>query len=296
MLKNSGRWWFAGEPGLKKCRFMTCGVELHACRRDPSLGADASKRPPLARFLDRRPRAIAYSSTAHCPSIRSGCMVRKARIRLRPEAGQALIQVDACGLNNTDVNTRTAWYSAGIPEDTTGESPDEAGNADAGWGGRAIAFPRIQGADVCGRVVGLGAGCDASLLGKRVLVDPWLRDWSAPLDRGKCGYFGSECDGGFADYTVADGENVHVVNSDFSDAELATFATSYVTAEYMLNRADVGSSDRVLISSASGGVGSALVQLARAAVPRPSRSAVRTRPRRSRPLAPIMCCREGPKT
>ena len=183
--------------------------------------------------------------------------------RPRPGTGQALIQVDACGLNNTDVNTRTAWYSAGISGDTTGESPDEAGNTDAGWGGKAIAFPRIQGADVCGRVASLGAGCDPSLLGKRVLVDPWLRDWSAPLDRGKCGYFGSECDGGFADYTLADARNVHVVDSDLSDSELATFATSYLTAEYMLNRAEVGSSDRVLISGASGGVGSALVQLAR---------------------------------
>ena len=181
----------------------------------------------------------------------------------RPGTGQALIRVGACGLNNTDVNTRTAWYSAGISGDTTGESPDEAGNADAGWGGKAIAFPRIQGADVCGRVVGVSAGCDVSLLGKRVLVDPWLRDWSAPLDRGKCGYFGSECDGGFADYTVADSENVHVVKSDFSDAELATFATSYVTAEYMLNRAEVGAEDRVLVTGASGGVGSALIQLAR---------------------------------
>ena len=183
--------------------------------------------------------------------------------RPRPGAGQALIQVDACGLNNTDVNTRTAWYSTGVSGGTTGGSPDGASDADAGWGGKAIAFPRIQGADVCGRVVSLGTGCDASLLGKRVLVDPWLRDWSAPLDREKCGYFGSECDGGFADYTVADVRNVHAVDSDLSDSELATFATSYLTAEYMLNRAGVGEDDRVLISGASGGVGSALIQLAR---------------------------------
>ncbi len=182
--------------------------------------------------------------------------------RPSPGSGQALIRVGACGLNNTDVNTRTAWYSDGVSGGTTGEVLDDAAEVDAAWGGEPIAFPRIQGADVCGRVVALGAGCDATLLNRRVLVDPWLRDWSDPLNRDKCGYFGSECDGGFADYTVVDLRNIHAVDSDLSDAELATFATSYLTAEYMLNRAGAGRDDRILISGASGGVGSALIQLA----------------------------------
>ena len=65
-------------------------------------------------------------------------------------------------------------------------------------------------------------------------------DGSDPLDLDKCGYFGSECDGGFAAYTKVDARNVHPVDSDLSHAELATFATSYVTAENMLNRANVG--------------------------------------------------------
>ena len=180
-----------------------------------------------------------------------------------PGPGQALIQVGACGLNNTDVNTRTAWYSAGVAGATTGEALDDAAEVDATWGGKPITFPRIQGADVCGRVVALGEGCNAPLLGRRVLVDPWLRDWNDPLDRDKCGYFGSECDGGFADYTLVDVRNVHAVESDLSDPELATFATSCLTAEYMLNRASVAAEDRVLVTGASGGVGSALIQLAR---------------------------------
>ena len=86
---------------------------------------------------------------------------------------------------------------------------------------------------------------------------------TTPLDRDKCGYFGSECDGGFAQYTVVDERHVHPVESELSDAELATFATSSMTAENMLNRAGVRSGDRVLITGASGGVGSALIQLAR---------------------------------
>ena len=183
--------------------------------------------------------------------------------RPRPGPVEALVEIAACGLNNTDVNTRTAWYSAGVSSGTTGAALQAAGDADAAWGGKAISFPRIQGADVCGRVVALGNGCDTSLLGRRVLIDPWLRDWNDPLDRDRCGYFGSESDGGFAEYVAVDARNVHPVTSDLDDAELATFATSYMTAEYMLTRAGVQAGDRVLIPGASGGVGSALVQLAR---------------------------------
>jgi len=182
-----------------------------------------------------------------------------------PRAGrdQVLVRVGACGLNNTDVNTRTAWYSAGGADATTGEALAGAVDADAAWSGRAVSFPRVQGADVCGIVAAVGREGEPSLLGRRVLIDPWLRDWSAPHDRERCGYFGSERDGGFAEYTAAPVRNVHVIDSDLSDPELASFPTSWVTAENMLNRAGVGAHDRVLVTGASGGVGSALIQLAR---------------------------------
>ncbi|MDJ0951166.1 MAG: zinc-binding dehydrogenase [Alphaproteobacteria bacterium] len=182
-----------------------------------------------------------------------------------PEPGpnEVLIKVHACGLNNTDVNTRTAWYSKDVSEGTTGSAPAEASDDDSSWGGAAIRFPRVQGADVCGTVVAAGSAAGAGLVGRRVLADPWLRDWDQPLDLDKCGYFGSECDGGFADYTKADIRNVHPVESGLSDAELATFATSSITAENMLNRARVDVGDVLLIPGASGGVGSALIQLAK---------------------------------
>ncbi len=183
--------------------------------------------------------------------------------RPEPGSGQALIRVGACGLNNTDVNTRTAWYSKGVTHATTGEAFESSKDDDGTWGGAPITFPRIQGADVCGRVEALGDGVEPDLLQERVLVDTWLRDWDHPDDLDKCGYFGSECDGGFADYTTADARNVHPIHSDLSDAELATFATSYVTAENLLNRARVAAGDSVLIPGASGGVGSALIQLAK---------------------------------
>ena len=173
-------------------------------------------------------------------------------------AGEVLVKVHACGLNNTDVNTRTAWYSKGVSENTTGGAFDSAADDDATWGGAPITFPRIQGADVCGTVI---AGSD-SLIGKRVLIETWLRDWEDPLNLSKIGYFGSECDGGYAEYVKIDERYVHPIDSDLSDAELATFATSWITAENMLNRASVSAGDTILIPGASGGVGSALIQLA----------------------------------
>ena len=179
-----------------------------------------------------------------------------------PKVDDVLIRVGACGLNNTDVNTRSAWYSKGNMEATTGDTLAGADGEDGTWGGTSVSFPRIQGADVAGIVVAVGQQADAVLIGQRVLVDGWLRDWSDPMNLDKTGYFGSECDGGYAEYTKVSQRQVHPIDCALSDAELATFACSYVTAENMLNRAQVAAGDTVLVTGASGGVGSALVQLA----------------------------------
>jgi len=181
----------------------------------------------------------------------------------QPNGNEVLIKVAACGLNNTDVNTRSGWYSKAVDEATTGDAYTEVSDDDPTWGGAPITFPRIQGADVCGYVVAAGPDADAGLIGKRVITDNWLRDWNDAENKNKTGYFGSECDGGFAAYTTVDARNVYPVNSTMSDADLATFSCSYSTAEGMLSRANVGKDDRVLITGASGGVGSALIQLAK---------------------------------
>ncbi|MGV6804753.1 MAG: alcohol dehydrogenase family protein [Ruegeria sp.] len=180
-----------------------------------------------------------------------------------PGPMEVLIKVGACGLNNTDVNTRTGWYSKAVDEATTGGAYSEVDDADSTWGGAPLTFPRIQGADAVGTVVAVGEGADPAIIGRRVIVAGWLRDWSEPMNRDKAGYFGSECDGGFAEYTKADIRGVAPVDSDLSDAELATFSCSYVTAEGMLDRAQVGEGDTVLIPGASGGVGGALIQLSK---------------------------------
>lgn len=183
--------------------------------------------------------------------------------RPEPAADEVLIKVGACGLNNTDVNTRSGWYSKTVTDATTGGAFDEVGEDDPTWGGAPITFPRIQGADVCGEIVAVGANVDPARIGERVITDGWLRDAADLDDINKTGYFGSERDGGFAEYTTTPARNALAVTSELTDAELATFSCSYSTAEGMLTRAQVGPNDTVLVPGASGGVGGALVQLAK---------------------------------
>lgn len=180
-----------------------------------------------------------------------------------PELGEVLIEVGACGMNNTDINTRVGWYSK-MAVSSSGAAGSTGGDVDAegGWTA-AVKFPRIQGADICGRVVAVGSGVADGLLGRRVLVDPWLRDWDAPFDLDRIGYLGSERDGGFAEYVSVPASNVHPIEASLSDVQLASFATSSITAVNMLDRARVAEGEYVLITGASGGVGTALVQLAR---------------------------------
>ncbi|MGR3467922.1 MAG: alcohol dehydrogenase family protein [Shimia sp.] len=183
--------------------------------------------------------------------------------RPTPATGEVLIRVGACGLNNTDVNTRSGWYSKAVTEATTGGAYATVGAEDPSWGAAPIAFPRIQGADICGRIEAVGDGVDPARIGERVISDNWLRDPAAPDDLTRMGYVGSECDGGFAEYTTLPAQNAVAVNSPLSDADLATFPCAYATAEGMLTRAGVDARDTVLIPGASGGVGGALVQLAK---------------------------------
>ena len=183
--------------------------------------------------------------------------------RPEPASNEVLIKVGACGLNNTDVNTRSGWYSKTVNDATTGGAFEVVGEDDPTWGGAPLKFPLIQGADVCGKIVAVGADVNPSRIGERIITDGWLRDTKEPENMNKVGYFGSERDGGFAEYTTTPARNALAVTSDLSDAELATFSCSYSTAEGMLTRAQVGPDDTVLIPGASGGVGGVLVQLAK---------------------------------
>ena len=172
-----------------------------------------------------------------------------------PGPGEVLLQVHACGVNNTDIWVREGAYG-------TQDNPDDVSS----WRRDAeptLIFPRIQGADIVGTIVAAGAGADESRLGQRVMVDFSIynteSDSLANID-----YIGHGRDGGFAEYCVVPDENAHMVATDMSDAELATFCCAYLTGEHLLNRARVSSGENVLVTGASGGVGSGLIQLCRA--------------------------------
>ena len=184
-----------------------------------------------------------------------------------PEDGEVLVKVAACGLNNTDINTRTAWYSKSVTEGITdlgGKGGFDTADAETGsWGSSTITFPRIQGADVAGHIAAVGAGIEASRIGERVILDPWLLATGDWLDTSRSQYFGSECDGGYAEFTTIRSENAIAINSTQSDAELATYPCAYTTAENLTARTGLQPGEVVAIAGASGGVGSAAIQLCR---------------------------------
>ena len=157
-------------------------------------------------------------------------------------AGEVLIKVLAAGVNNTEINTRLGWYSGG------------------GWH-IPTPFPFIQGTDCCGIVTQTFETADAALVGKRVLVRPCMRPdgFSSMLNM----WMGSDFDGAFAQYVKVPAHEVFPIESTWTDAELGSIPCSYGSAENMVQRSRVSSGEHVLVAGASGGVGSAVVQLAK---------------------------------
>ncbi len=184
----------------------------------------------------------------------------------RPVAGEGevLIEVLGAGVNNTEINTRLGWYSSSVTEDTNSFSADQERGAeqkeDGGWG-LPTPWPFIQGTDCCGRVVAAGAGADPSLVGRRVLVRPNMR----PAGFGSLEniWMASDFDGAFAQFVKVPASEVFPIETAWTDVELGSIPCAYGTAENMIHRARVTDADHVLVTGASGGVGSAAVQLAK---------------------------------
>ncbi|MBS0377436.1 MAG: alcohol dehydrogenase family protein [Proteobacteria bacterium] len=175
-----------------------------------------------------------------------------------PARNEVLVGIRAAAINNTDINTRLGWYSKSVDAGTDETHAVTGTPPDSGWSGTALDFPRIQGADACGQIVAVGADVNPHRVGERVLIDPVIRPASgAPL------YFGSDIPGAFAEFTVVPARNAVAIDCALTDAELASFPCAYLAAENMLTRAQVGRGDRLLVTGASGGVGSAAVQLGR---------------------------------
>jgi NADPH:quinone reductase-like Zn-dependent oxidoreductase len=173
----------------------------------------------------------------------------------RPGPGEVLVQVLAAGVNNTDIATRVGWYAPGV----TGATGEGAVGTDGGWAG-ALQFPRIQGGDLCGRVVALGDGVQTPPLGARVTCAINQPQGAAP------GFIslGSEYDGAFAQFCVVPARHLHdVSDAPLRDIEIAAMPCAFGTALNLLDRAGVGPGQDVLVTGASGGVGLAAVALAR---------------------------------
>ena len=181
--------------------------------------------------------------------------------RPQPGPGEVLLKVLAAGMNNTEINTRLGWYSSSVESSTEGLSgaADFQGE-DGGWN-ESTPFPLIQGTDCCGEIVQVGDGVSDQRIGERTLVRACMRPkgFGDPENI----WMASDFDGAFAEYVAVPASEVFTLDCAWSDAELATIPCAYGTAENMLEEANTTGSDTVLVTGASGGVGSAAVQLAK---------------------------------
>ncbi|MFD6393658.1 medium chain dehydrogenase/reductase family protein [Nocardia sp. NPDC060259] len=107
------------------------------------------------------------------------------------------------------------------------------------------AFPFVPGYDLVGTVTAVGAGVEPALIGTRVAALTKI--------------------GGWASHAVLDAADLVTVPAALDAAEAETFVVNGITAWQMLFRtAKVRPGQTVLVHGANGGVGSTLVQLARA--------------------------------
>ncbi|MCS0602822.1 medium chain dehydrogenase/reductase family protein [Streptomyces sp. LP11] len=107
-------------------------------------------------------------------------------------------------------------------------------------------FPFVPGYDLVGTVHATGEGVDPALTGRRMAVLTKV--------------------GGWASHVVVDAADAVPVPDGLSAAEAETVVVNGITAWQMLHRkARIRSGQTILVHGASGGVGSVLVQLARAA-------------------------------
>ncbi|MGO2880638.1 MAG: alcohol dehydrogenase catalytic domain-containing protein, partial [Halomonas sp.] len=144
-----------------------------------------------------------------------------------PGPGDVLVQVTATAKNNTDRKAREGLYPTKEKGDVT---------SFAMGGTPTLTFPRIQGADVAGRIVAVGEGVDAKRVGQRGLLDFNIyaderRDINLTPD-----YYGHGADGGYAEYIAVPADQFHSIdNPELSDAELAAMGMcSYQTAYHMM--------------------------------------------------------------
>ena len=145
--------------------------------------------------------------------------------------GQAVVDVRACGLNYLDIFVRR-----GMP-------------------GLAVEMPRIPGGDISGVVGAVGAGVERGWIGRRVMIDPHIKPGGA---------LGEHANGGLCDRIAVDADNLIAMPDTVSFEQAAALPIAYGTAwRMMMARGQVQKGELVLVLGASGGVGTACVQIAK---------------------------------
>lgn len=145
------------------------------------------------------------------------------RVVPRPDAGQALIRVHACGVCRTDLHV------------LDGELPDAK-------------LPLVPGHEAVGRVEALGPGVTQLKIGARVGV-PWLSFTCGACRFCKSGrenlcdvarFTGYHLDGGYAEYLLADARYCLPVPEHYSDAEAAPLLCAGLIGYRALRMAGAG--------------------------------------------------------
>jgi NADPH:quinone reductase len=145
-----------------------------------------------------------------------------------PAGGQVLVRVRAAGINPVDTYLRTGTYAFKPP------------------------LPYSPGTDGAGEVEAIGPDVDSVKKGDRVYI---ASDNVGP-PRG----------GTFAEYAVCAATQLHPLPANASFAQGAAIGVPYATAyRALFMRGGARPGDTVLVHGASGGVGTAAVQLAHAA-------------------------------
>ena len=148
-----------------------------------------------------------------------------------PAAGEAVVDVKACGLNYLDV-----FVLRGMP-------------------GLPVEMPRIPGGDISGVVSAVGASVPREWIGRRVLIDPHIKTGGA---------LGENANGGLCEKIAVPAENLIRLPDAVTFEQAASLPIAYGTAYRMLiTRGHVQAGELVLILGASGGVGTGCVQIAK---------------------------------
>ena len=140
--------------------------------------------------------------------------------------------------------------------------------------GRRFPPPLILGGDSAGDIAEVGPAVEGLSVGDRVVVDPRTSCGRCPycLDGAddicsKSGMLGSAVDGSYAEYVKVPAANVYPIGDHVSYHEAAALPTVYLPVwNILIRRAQLKPGETVLVLSASAGVGTAAIQVAKDAV------------------------------